>query len=52
MRVANALTRPLVDVVAIGEQCARPEKSAKTLPPNIERRVFADARSSAYRPAV
>ena len=32
-----------------GEQWTKPEKSAKTLPINIERRVFADTRITAYR---
>ncbi len=32
-----------------GEQWTKPEKSAKTLPANPERRFFADARITAYR---
>ena len=32
-----------------GEQWTRPEKSAKTLPADIERRVFADTQITAYR---
>jgi transposase InsO family protein len=32
-----------------GERWTKPEKSAKTLPPNIERRVFPDTGISAYR---
>ena len=32
-----------------GEQWTKPEKSAKTLPPNIERRFFADTQITAYR---
>ena len=32
-----------------GEQWTRPEKSAKTVPAAIERRLFADARITAYR---
>jgi transposase InsO family protein len=32
-----------------GEQWEKPEKSAKTLPVNLERRVFADTRLTAYR---
>jgi len=32
-----------------GEQWTKPEKSAKTLPPNVERRVFADTQITAYR---
>ena len=36
-------------VIHRGEQWAKPEKSAKTLPPNIERRVFPDTQITAYR---
>ncbi len=36
-------------VIHRGEQWSRPRKSAKTLPPNIERRVFADTQITAYR---
>jgi transposase InsO family protein len=36
-------------VVHRGEQWRKPEKSAKTLPLNIERRVFADTQITAYR---
>ena len=36
-------------VIHRGEQWTKPEKSAKALPPNIERRVFADTRITAYR---
>jgi len=36
-------------VVHRGEQWTRPEKSAKAIPANIERRVFADTRITAYR---
>jgi transposase InsO family protein len=32
-----------------GEQWTRPEKSARTLPPSIERRFFADTRGTAFR---
>jgi hypothetical protein len=32
-----------------GEQWTKPKKSAKTLPPNIERRVSPDAGVTAYR---
>jgi hypothetical protein len=32
-----------------GEQWRKPPKTAKTLPLNIERRVFADSRVTAYR---
>ena len=32
-----------------GEQWTKPEKSAKTLPPDIERRFFPDTRITAYR---
>jgi transposase InsO family protein len=32
-----------------GEQWTKPEKSAKTLPPSIERRVFSDIQITAYR---
>ena len=32
-----------------GEQWTKPEKSAKTLPAGIERRVFTDTRITAYR---
>ena len=36
-------------VIHRGERWTKPEKSAKTLPINIERRVFADTRGTAYR---
>ncbi len=36
-------------VIHRGEQWTRPEKSAKTLPADIERRVFADTQITAYR---
>ena len=36
-------------VIHRGGQWTRPEKSAKTLPINIERRVFADTQITAYR---
>jgi len=36
-------------VIHRGEQWTRPEKSAKTLPADIERRFFADTRITAYR---
>ena len=36
-------------VIHRGEQGTKPEKSAKTLPPNIERRVFPDTQITAYR---
>jgi transposase InsO family protein len=36
-------------VIHRGEQWAKPEKSAKALPPNIERRVFPDTQITAYR---
>jgi hypothetical protein len=32
-----------------GGQWTKPEKSAKMLPPNIERRVFPDTQVTAYR---
>jgi len=32
-----------------GAQWTKPGKSAKTLPPNIERRVFPDTQVTAYR---
>jgi putative transposase len=32
-----------------GEQWTRPEKSAKTLPPNVERRIFGDTQIIGYR---
>ncbi|HUW10279.1 MAG TPA: DDE-type integrase/transposase/recombinase [Anaerolineae bacterium] len=32
-----------------GEQWTKPEKSAKALPPNVERRVFPDTQITAYR---
>ena len=32
-----------------GERWERPEKSAKTLPTNLQRRVFADTQITAYR---
>jgi transposase InsO family protein len=36
-------------VIHRGEQWTKPEKSAKTLPPNIERRLFPDTQIIAYR---
>jgi transposase InsO family protein len=36
-------------VVHRGEQWDKPEKSSKTLPVNVERRVFADTQITAYR---
>jgi len=36
-------------VIHRGEHWTKPEKSAKTLPPNIERRVFPDTQVTAYR---
>ena len=39
----------LPSVIHRGEQWTRPEKSAKTLPVDIERRVFADTKITAYR---
>jgi len=36
-------------VIYRGEQWSKPEKSAKTLPLNFERRVFADTQITAYR---
>ena len=36
-------------VIHRGEQWTRPEKSAKAIPANVERRVFADTRITAYR---
>ena len=39
----------LPEVIHRGEQWTKPEKSAKTLPPNIERRVFPDTQITAYR---
>jgi len=32
-----------------GEQWTKPEKSAKKLPPNVERRIFADTQIIGYR---
>jgi hypothetical protein len=32
-----------------GERWDQPEKSAKTLPTNLQRRVFADTQITAYR---
>jgi len=39
----------LPSVVYRGEQWTKPAKSAKALPPNIERRFFPDTRITAYR---
>jgi len=39
----------LPSVVHRGEQWTRPAKSANTLPPNIERRVFSDTQITVYR---
>jgi len=39
----------LPSVIHRGEQWNKPEKSAKTLPPNIERRCFPDTQITAYR---
>ena len=39
----------LPSVIHRGEQWTKPEKSAKTLPTNFERRVFADTGITAYR---
>ena len=39
----------LPSVIHRGEQWNKPEKSAKTLPPNIERRFFPDTQITAYR---
>jgi hypothetical protein len=36
-------------VIHRGEQWTKPERSAKTLPPNVERRVFPDTKITAYR---
>jgi transposase InsO family protein len=36
-------------VIHRGEQWAKPEKSAKTLPPNVERRFFPGTQITAYR---
>ena len=36
-------------VIYRGEQWSKPEKSAKTLPLNFERRVFAETQITAYR---
>ena len=37
------------EVIHRGGQWTKPEKSAKTLPPNIERRLFPDTQITAYR---
>ena len=39
----------LPSVIHRGQQWNKPEKSAKTLPVNVERRVFADTQITAYR---
>jgi transposase InsO family protein len=39
----------LPSAIHCGEQWNKPEKSAKTLPPNIERRFFPDTQITAYR---
>ena len=44
-----ALGGAVPSVIHRGEQWAKPEKSAKTLPPNIERRVFPDTQITDYR---
>jgi len=52
MAVASGLDCLMVGVlVVLCQQRTRPENSAKTLPPNIERRVFPDTHIPAYRPA-
>jgi len=37
------------EVIHRGEEWHRPEKSAKTPPDNLERRMFADTQIKAYR---
>jgi transposase InsO family protein len=44
-----ALGGALPEATHRGEQWHKPEKSAKTLPGNVERRVFADTQITAYR---
>jgi len=39
----------LPSVIHRGEQWTRPANSAKTLPPNIGRRIFSDTQITAYR---
>lgn len=39
----------LPSVIHRGEQWTKPEKSAKILPPNIERRLFPDTQITSYR---
>jgi len=43
------LSRPVPDVGGRREQRNKPEKSAKTLPTNLERRVFPDTQITACR---
>ena len=43
------LSGALPSVIHRGQQWNKPEKSAKTLPVNVERRVFADTQITAYR---
>ena len=40
---------PVPEVIHRGEQWNKPEKSARTLPTNLERRVFPDTQITAYR---
>jgi len=47
--ISSPPRRPKAGVIHRGEQWTKPEKSAKTLPPNIERRFFADTQITAYR---
>jgi hypothetical protein len=45
----HALSRPTAHVIHRRLQWNKPAKSAKALPTNLERRVFADTRIIAYR---
>jgi len=46
---ATTSTSALIDALPLDGQWARPEKSAKTLPGNVERRFFPDTQITAYR---
>ena len=44
-----ALGGAVPSVIHRGGQWTKPARSAKTLPPNVQRRIFADAQITAYR---
>ena len=49
MRGRERALRPTADLIHRGDQWTKPEKPVKTLPRNIERRVFPDTQITAYR---